>query len=48
MDNDVYFITETSQSPDILKNLRFRLGMKECYHVPAEGKDVGIVLYWTE
>jgi hypothetical protein len=42
------FISETRQSKDRVKNLRFRLGMKECCHVPGVGKGGGIALYWTE
>jgi hypothetical protein len=44
------FISETRQSADRVKNLRYRLGMNNCYHVPGvgTGSGGGIALYWTE
>jgi hypothetical protein len=31
-----------------VENLRFRLGMKECFVVNGEGKGGGLALYWIE
>jgi hypothetical protein len=42
------FICETRQSREKVENLRFRIGMKECFHVKGDGKGGGIVLYWSD
>jgi hypothetical protein len=42
------FICETRQSKERVQNLRYRIGMKECFHVQGDGKGGGLALYWTE
>ena len=39
------FICETRQSTERVENLRFRIGMKECFHVKGDGKGGGLALY---
>jgi hypothetical protein len=31
-----------------MENLRYRLGIKECFAVKGEGKGGGLALFWTE
>ena len=42
------FICETRQSKERVENLRFRIGMKECFHVKGASTGGGIALYWQE
>jgi hypothetical protein len=42
------FICETRQSKERVENLRFRIGMKECFQVKGDRKGGGLALYWTE
>ena len=42
------FLYETRQSEERVKNLRFRIGMKNCFHVKGEGSGGGIALYSLE
>uniref|UniRef100_A0ACD5ZPF3 Uncharacterized protein n=1 Tax=Avena sativa TaxID=4498 RepID=A0ACD5ZPF3_AVESA len=39
------FLCETRQSEDRVKNLRFCIGMRNCFHVKGEGSGGGIALY---
>jgi exonuclease III len=39
------FLCETRQSEERVKNLRLRIGMKNCFHVKGEGSRGGIALY---
>ena len=39
------FLCETRQSEERVKNLRFRIGMQNCFHVKGKGSGGGIALY---
>lgn len=42
------FVSETRQNKDIVKNLRWRLGLKNCLLHNGKGKVAGIALYWDD
>ncbi|XP_071674251.1 uncharacterized protein [Lolium perenne] len=42
------FICETRQSEERVKNLRFRIGMKNCFQVKGEGSGGGLALYYQD
>jgi hypothetical protein len=39
------FICETRQRKERVENLRFRIGMKQCFQVKGDGKGGGLALY---
>ena len=42
------FLSETRQSEERIKNLRWRLGLKGCLAVGSDGNSGGIALFWDE
>jgi hypothetical protein len=44
----IVFISETRQSEDRIKNLRWRLGLKYCITHEGKGSGAGIALFWDE
>ena len=42
------FLSETRQSEERMKNLRWRLGLKGCLAVGSEGNSGGMALFWDE
>lgn len=42
------FLSETWQSEDRVKNLRWRIGLKGCLAVGSDGNSGGVALFWDE
>ena len=44
----IVFLSETRQSDERVKNLRWRLGLKNCLTVKKEGTGGGLALFWDD
>jgi hypothetical protein len=42
------FLSETRQCEQKMKNLKWRLGLKNCIAVDSDGNNGGLALYWDE
>jgi hypothetical protein len=47
-DPKLVFLSETGQSEERMKNLRWRIGLKGCLSVGNDGNSGGIALFWDE
>jgi hypothetical protein len=45
---NVVFISEVRQQKFFMENIGWRIGFRNCYHVPVKGKGGGLALYWDD